>query len=154
GFTVGLIVLLIQFSNSPSAQAQTPHKAPISTTVTVFGPNFGAPPLVHKEDVAVFSGSRQLDVLDWTPAEGQDADLQLAILIDNFQNRFGANAADEVLKFIHAELQNPRTEISIFYAVSGSAQLVASPGRDSELMAKALGLADKKDAGSTNIYDS
>src|ERR1700690_1399046 len=74
------------------AQGQNPSRIPLTTTVTVLGPKFTAPPPLTRQDLLVFSRKTRLDVINWTPAQGQRAPLQLAIVIDNSASQLGVGS--------------------------------------------------------------
>ena len=80
-FVIGAI--LIAMSPSGAQQPDSSSVVPVSTVVTVLGPKFTPPPAVSKDDISVREGEVRKDVLDWVPAQGDKAALELAILIDD-----------------------------------------------------------------------
>ena len=85
------------------AQGQNPSRIPLTTTVTVLGPKFTAPPPLTRQDLLVFSRKTRLDVINWTPAQGQKAPLQLAIVIDNSASQLGVGSQlQDIAGFIAA----------------------------------------------------
>ena len=131
------------------AQTQAkPAKVPVTTVVTILGPNFTAPPALGKSDVVVHTGSQREDVIDWTPAQGEKAGLELAILVDD-----GADFAshlDEVRRFIQAQPKS--TNVGLFYASSGMTLTVSPFSADHDAAAKKLRITLGPTGTSTSIY--
>ena len=131
------------------AQTQTkPPKVPVTTIVTILGPNFTAPPALGRSDIIVHTGSQREDVVDWTPAQGEKAGLELAILIDD-----GADFAphlDEVRRFIQA--QPKTTSVGLFYASNGMTLAVAPFSADHDAVAKRLRITLGPSGTSTSIF--
>jgi hypothetical protein len=145
------VTLLSGWSSHGRNQAAS-STTPITTVVTVLGPNFSAPPAIAKEDVAVYSGKNRQDVTSWVPAQGDNSGLQLAILIDDDDSptaigeHFG-----EIKDFITS--QPSTTQVGIFYATSGSAQTAAEFDTNHEAVAQKLRLTLGPAAGtSPSVY--
>jgi hypothetical protein len=119
-----------QASNSTNA-------APITTVVTVLSSNHAAPPAISKGDVRVFTDKKAAEVTGWVPAKGEQAGMQLAILIDDSVNMSRlARQMDDLAQFIKA--QPAETAVGLFYAVNDSV-IMASPFRvEHDSAAKAL----------------
>jgi hypothetical protein len=131
------------------AQSQTnSEKVPVTTVVTVLGPAYTAPPALGKSDVIVHTGQVREDVTQWTPAQGEKAALELAILIDD-----GADIntqLDDIRKFIQAQPKN--SSVGLFYASSGLTQTVAPFSADHDAVAKKLRITQGLTSTSTSIY--
>ena len=83
-YAVASILVVAAFLAVAGApQAQAPATAPVTTVVTVLGPKFTAPPAISKDDISVYEGKEKKEVTGWTPAQGEKALLQLAIVIDD-----------------------------------------------------------------------
>ena len=138
--TVVLLAAVLISSSFASAQQQASSSTvPVKTVVTVLGPNFSPPPAIGKEDVAVYSGKDRQDVTSWVPAQGDNAGLQLAILIDDADSPTSIGTHfDEIKNFITS--QPATTEVGIFYATSGSASAAADFSSDHAAVAKKLRL--------------
>jgi hypothetical protein len=134
------------------AQGQNPSRIPLTTTVTVLGPKFTAPPPLTRQDVLVFSRKTRLDVINWTPAQGQKAPLQLAIVIDNSASQLGVGSQlQDIAGFI--SLQSRGTAVGVFYAVNGTVQTAANFTTNHDAAAKALRLTLGPRAGdSPSVY--
>jgi hypothetical protein len=154
-FIVVLGLVAVVFSGSP-AGAGTAHQetatVPVTTVVTVLGPNFSAPPSVAKQDVNVYSNKARQDVISWVPAQGDKAGLQLAIVIDNADSpsALGPHFSD-FKDFITS--QPPTTQVGLYYAMNGSASPAAEFSSDHEAVAQKLRLPLGRLAGdSPSVY--
>ena len=126
------------FSAPVRAQQASPT-VPVTTVVTVLGPNFSAPPAIAKEDIIVFSRHNRENVASWVPAQGDKASLQLAILIDDADSSSAIGQHfPEIKDFITS--QPSTTQVGLFYATSGSAEAVAPFSADHESVARKLRL--------------
>jgi hypothetical protein len=138
-----------------SPRAEEPSStAPVTTVVTVLGPNFSAPPALAKDDIAIYSKGSREDVNSWVPAQGDKAGLQLAILIDDADSisAIGEHFS-EIKDFITS--QPSTTQVGIFYARNGAAVAVAPFSADHEAVAQKLRLPLGRFAGaSPSIYFS
>jgi hypothetical protein len=125
---------------------------PVTTTVTVLGPNFAAPRAISKDDVAVYSNSTRENVASFEPARGPKAGLQLAILIDDDDSASALGSHfQEIKDFINA--QPPTTEVGIYYASAGTVQAAAKFSSDHQAVAKRLRLPLGKYFGaSPSVY--
>ncbi len=131
------------------AFAQSDSKVPVNTVVTVLGPSYTAPPALGKSDVVVYAGQTREDVTSWTPAQGDKATLDLAILIDDGIN-LGPQLND-LRNFISNLPKN--TNVGVFYAMNG---VVQPPGfkftSDHAAAAKALRISTGFSGTATSIY--
>ena len=154
GLTVLAAVLVSSSTYSTYAQKQDPPTVPLTTTVTVLGPKFTAPPPLAKQDILVYSDKKRLDVINWVPAQGQKAPLQLAIVIDNSANQIGVGTQlQDIAGFI--SLQSKNTAVGIFYAMNGIVQTACDFTTNHEAAAKALRMPFGLRAGdSPSIYVS
>jgi hypothetical protein len=136
------------------AQQQPSSTVPITTLVTVLSPHFSAPPAIAKEDVTVYNRKNRLDVTSWVPAQGDNAGLQLAILIDDADSpgSIGQHFT-EIKDFITS--QPSTTQVGIFYATSGTTQTASPFDADHAAVAKKLRLPlGRLAAASPSIYVS
>lgn len=125
---------------SPLA-AQQPNSSPdlIRVTVTVEGtkerPN---PPAIAKEDIVVFQEKDRRPVVNWVPAAGEGAGLDLAILVDDgLDPSIGVNL-DDLRAFVQG--QPATTRVAILYASFGTARVLQDFSADHEAAAKKLRL--------------
>lgn len=149
---LALLALAVVVPQSLRAQTQSPPapaKASVTTIVTVLGPSFTAPPVLGRADVIVHSGNRREDVTSWSLAQGDNAALQLAILIDDGASDFDMHA-DELRHFIQAQPKS--ANVGVFYASNGMTLAVAPFSTDHDAVAKKVRIALGPTATSTSIY--
>jgi hypothetical protein len=159
-FTRWLLMLLVAVLStvaitktfSAQAQDQNTPKVPITTTVTVLGPKFTAPPPLTRQDITAFSNKTRLDVINWVPAQGERAPLQLAIVIDNSANQLGVGTQlNDLAAFIRR--QSRSTAVGVFYAANGTVQTASNFSTNHEAVAKTLRLPLGPGAGdSPSVY--
>jgi len=154
-FVAVVALVLLVFSGSPTDAAgahQETATVPVTTVVTVLGPNFSVPPPVAKQDVNVYSNRTRQEVISWVPAQGDKAGLQLAILIDNADSsRALGTHFNELKDFITS--QPPTTQVGLYYAMNGSANVAAPFNSDHENVAQKLRLPLGRFAGdSPSVY--
>lgn len=95
-------------------------------------------PRLQKEDVKVKQGKAFLQVTQLIPAEGDNAALQLMILIDDTLNTSIGNSLNELKEFISA--QPASTVIGIGYMSNAGVNLAQNFTADKDLAVKALRL--------------
>jgi hypothetical protein len=133
-FTVAATGAILTRAGDPSAA-----KVPVTTTVTVLGPKFTAPPPLTRQDINAFSGRTRLDVINWVPAQGAKAPLELAIVIDNSASQLGVGSQlRDIAGFM--SLQSKSTAIGVFYAANGTVQTASNFTTNHEAAAKSLRL--------------
>jgi hypothetical protein len=148
---IGAVTLLSGWSSRARNQAAS-SAAPITTVVTVLGHDFSAPPAIAKEDVAVYSGKNRQDVTSWVPAQGENAGLQLAILIDDDDSPTAIGQHfSEIKEFITS--QSTTTQVGLFYATAGTVQAAAQFDANHEAVAQKLRLTLGPNGGtSPSVY--
>src|SRR5579863_9119859 len=139
------LLTLFTVQSAPRAAAQN---VPVTTVVTVLGPNYSAPPAVGKSDVVVHSGNSREDVVGWDAAQGEKSTLELAIVIDDLVNI--GNQLDDIRKFINA--QSKATSVGVFYAQNGITQTVAPFSTDHGAVAGKVRITTGFPGASTSIY--
>jgi hypothetical protein len=123
---------------SPHA-AQPASTATIKTVVTALGPNYTAPPSIAQQDVSVYMGKTRETVASWVPAEGNNAGMQFAILVDDMDSPTAIGTHfNEIKDFIRS--QPPTTEVGIFYAQNGTTVTAAKFSSDHAAVAEKLRL--------------
>lgn len=153
-FTILLLagIALLPFVSALAKQNTSGGLVPITTVVTVLGPDFSAPPPIAKEDITVYSGKNRQDVTSWIPAQGDKAGLQLAILIDDSDSPIGIGShLAELRNFITS--QPSSTQIGVFYAANGAVQTVSEFTADHDAAAQKLKLPMGRSGGdSPSLY--
>lgn len=151
-FHLGLFVIISLLLAVGTAEATNPDsQVPITVVVTALGPNFGPVPEIPEEDVTAFSGSNHLNVTRWVRAQGSDANLQLAILIDNDlgTSMIGRNMQD-LQGFING--QPLTTSVGVFYAQNGAATPIAPFTTDHAQASNAIRLTLGRQGDSPSFY--
>jgi hypothetical protein len=147
-----VVVLAFLCLNSlPAQPADTTTQGSVTVTVTALGEKSGPAPVIPQEDITAYSGSTRLKVINWTRAQGNDANLELAILIDN---DLGPSLLGRQMQDLDGFVKSlpPSTEVGIFYAQNGTANEVAEFTKDHDAAAKSLHLTEGRQGGSPSIY--
>jgi hypothetical protein len=105
-------------------------------------------PRLQKEDVKVKQGKNLLQVTQLIPAQGENAALQLMILIDDTLNTSVGNDLNDIKEFISA--QPASTVIGVGYMSNASVNIVQNFTADKDLAVKAIRLP----RGSFSTMDS
>jgi hypothetical protein len=129
-------VLAVVLGGLAVAQQAAPNGIPTHMTVTA-EPHHGATvPAIGKDDVLVYEGKDRDAVLEWVPATGDRAALELYILIDDGSSVTLGTQLDDLRKFINA--QPATTKIGIAYMQDGTAKIEQNLTADHEQATKAL----------------
>jgi hypothetical protein len=105
-------------------------------------------PLLQLEDVKVKEGKNSLKVTQLIPAKGENAALQLMILMDDTLNPSVGNSLTDIKEFINA--QPPSTVIAVGYMANAGVNVVQNFTADHDLAVKAVRLP----RGSISTMDS
>jgi hypothetical protein len=136
-----------------SAQAQKESGAgtvPITTVVTALGPKYTAPPAISQGDVSVYSGKDKQNVIAWVPAQGDKANLELAIVIDDSDRIDIGNQISDIASFIKSQPKS--CGVAVFYASNGTVQAASQFSTDHEAVAKSVRLPLGRTAAYSSIY--
>jgi hypothetical protein len=144
------LVLFVAFAARPAQAQQLPNsaKVPVTTVVTILGPNYSAPPALGKTDVIVHTAGQREDIVGWVPAQGVQSTLELAILIDDGTNL--GPYLDELRRFIQAQPKG--TSVGLFYASMGMTLAVTTFSADHDAVAKKVRITLGPTGTSTSIY--
>lgn len=129
----------------PAASGET-----VSMVVSVEAKHGNEVPAVTREDVNVFQGSVQDRVTNWVPLEGEQAGLQLYVLVDDSVDATIALQFSDVRAFLAA--QPPGTEVAVGYMRNGTVEAVQKFTRDHELEDKALRVPMGSGSGGPSPY--
>lgn len=121
-----------------SAQQASGAGVPSRLLVTVEARHGSTVPVINREDVVVNEGRDRDQVTGWTPLQGDQARLELVILIDDGLNTTVGSQFSDLQKFIVA--QPTTTAIGIAYMREGTAAITQNPTTDHAQAAKALRL--------------
>ncbi len=119
-------------------QAPAPEDTPAHLVVTVEPHKGASAPVINREDVMVLEGHDRDKVLDWVPAQGDRAALELFIFIDDSSRSDLGTQLEDIRKFINA--QPSSTRIGVAYMRNGTALIAQDLTTDHALAAKALRL--------------
>jgi len=141
-FAAGLLLAgssLAQDPRTSSAARPDAATAPASVVVTALGADFSPAPALSQHDIAVYSNKTRANVVSFVRAQGANAGLQLAILIDDDDSPSAiGNHFSEIKSFIEA--QPPTTQVGIYYAQSGTVRAAAAFSSDHQAVAQKLRL--------------
>jgi len=135
--TFGLLTLGGQMVRPQENSA--PSTVPVHIVITDVAQRDDAelPPL-QKEDVKVKQGKNFLQVTQLIPAQGDNAALQLMILIDDTLNTSVGNSLNDLKNFINA--QPPSTVIGVGYISNAGVNIAQNFTADHDLTVKAVRL--------------
>jgi hypothetical protein len=115
-----------------------PPSVPVQMVVTVEARHGDAVPALKREDFAVAQPKESFQVTDAVPLVGNNAALELYLLIDDASSFRLGSQLDDIRHFIEA--QPPSTAIGVGYMQYGTVQTVEALTRDHARAAKTLRL--------------
>jgi hypothetical protein len=145
-------VLLAALPAAAQEQTSSPNSVAVTTVVTVLGKKFTAPPVIGKEDVNVYEGDNRKEVKEWIPTQGDKAGLELAIVIDDADNRDLGIQLDDIRNFIKSQPQT--TGVAVFYANNGGVSVASQFNTDHEAVVKTLRMPMGNFGAYSSIYHS
>ena len=150
--TLAVFAFLAFAASNAVAQQSSAGTAPVHVVVTVETHKGGETPVVSREDVMVHEGHDRDAVIDWVPAQGEHALLELMIMLDDGSNTTLGTQLEDLRKFINA--QPDTTTIGVAYMRDGIAQVVQNLTSNHALAAKALRLPVGTRGGNGSPYFS
>ncbi len=148
---LALVIPVLFGAVSSHAQNQSAAgTAPITTVVTALGPKYTAPPPISQSDVSVYSGKDKQNVTAWVPAQGDKANLELAIVIDDSDRIDIGNQISDITSFIKSQPKS--CGVAVFYASNGTVQAASQFSTDHEAVAKSVRLPLGRTAAYSSIY--
>ncbi len=135
---VATLILVYMAGLSWAQQAPIGGGVPAHLVVTVEPHKGKEVPVVNKEDVAVHEGRDRDTVTGWVPAQGDNAALELFILLDDSSNETIGNQLQDIKNFINE--QGPSTKVGVAYMQNGIARIVQNLTSDHAQADKALRL--------------
>src|SRR5580698_8043275 len=131
-----IAIFLVSFA--AFSQQATPT-TPITTTVTVLGPDYKPAPEIAKSDVNAYSEKTRLDILRWQHAQTNGGDLEFAIMIDDaIRTSLIGTKLSDLGNFIDS--LPPISSIGVFYAQNGSAAAASPVGTEHPKAAQSVRL--------------
>ena len=133
-------------------QATTSDGVPVHMVVTVEARHGSDVPVVNREDVMVHEGHDRDQVTEWVAAQGDHADLELFILLDDSSNTTIGNQLEDIRKFIMGQPESAK--IGVAYMRNGIANIEQNLTSEHALAAKALRLPTGIAGGNASPYFS
>jgi len=144
------IFFALALSLGAVATARAQGTVPVTTVVTALGPKYTPPPALSMDDINVFENKDKRTVTGFTPAQGDKAALQLAIVIDDASNNELGNQLGDIRNFINAQPRS--TSIGVFYASNGGVQATSPFSADHAAAAKGVRLPFGNGGAYSSIY--
>ncbi|HZQ24285.1 MAG TPA: hypothetical protein VFA89_15965 [Terriglobales bacterium] len=119
-------------------EAASTAGVPVKMVVTAEARHGSTPPPVTQDDVMVYQGKNRDKVTGWAPAQGDNAQLEFFVLLDDSSGPSLGVQLDDVRAFINS--QPPTTKVGIAYMQNGIARVEQQPTADHTAAAKALRL--------------
>ncbi|MBZ5702379.1 MAG: hypothetical protein LAN84_11085 [Acidobacteriia bacterium] len=132
---IGMAGAAVSWSSPQGASSST---VPVSMVVSVEAKHGKDIPVIHSEDVQVFQGRERLQVTDWLPLQGEHAELELFVLLDDGSDPGIGSQFDDLRQFMNA--QPASTTIAVGYMHHGTVDIVQKFTKDRALAGKALRL--------------
>jgi hypothetical protein len=120
------------------AQSVAPGGPPAHLLVTAEARHGIEVPDIGRRDVMVREGHDRDQVTDWVPAQGENAGLELFILLDDGSNASLGSQLEDLGKFIKA--QPASTKVAVAYMQNGTAKVQQNLTSDHALAAQSLRL--------------
>jgi hypothetical protein len=136
-FAAAILITLVCCGLAP-AQEQPSGGFTAHMVVTAEAKHGNTAPVINRDDVMVYEGHQRDRVVDWVPAQGDHAALQLFILIDDSSSSSLGSQFGDLKQFINA--QPATTQIGVAYMQNGVARIVQDLTNDHAAVAKSLRL--------------
>jgi len=117
-FTILSACIIFAQAQDKEAAAVTPVR--MTVTLRLLGENKRTP-AVSREDVIIRQDKKRLQVTGWTRASGEQAGLDLFILIDDASDTGLGSQLDDLRSFVNA--QPPTTSVAVGYMRNGTVQI-------------------------------
>ncbi len=148
---LGLAVVSFSMAGLGQGAAQQDGVA-VSVTVTVSGKDRKAPPAIPQNEVVARQDGNVRRVISWVPASGNEAGLDLIVLVDDSLSSTFANRWGELKDFLHSQPGSTREGIA--YAEFGSVRFEQELTTDHDKASKALRIPASTSGENTGIYDA
>jgi hypothetical protein len=148
--SLGLLLGLTFVTLAGLAQQPSSGTVPVSTVVSVEARHGKDIPAVNREDVRVLEGHDRLQVTGWVPLQGNQAALELFVLIDEATGSSVAMQFDDLRRFLNA--QPPPTSVAIGYIQYGTVRMVQNFTTDHAAAGRSLRITLGAEAGGSSPY--
>lgn len=132
-------VILVCLTGISFAQRAPATSAPAVRMVVTAEPHKGKElPTITQQDVAVYEGKDRDTVTGWVPAQGENAALELFVLLDDSSNMTLGSQLEDIKNFVNQ--QPSTTKVGVAYMQNGIARIVQDLTNDHAQAANALRL--------------
>jgi hypothetical protein len=128
----------IAWSLARAAQGGPARTVPVRILVSVEARHDKEVPTIKREDVRVLQGNNRLQVTDWVPMQGDRANLELFVVLDDASDTAIGLQFDDLRQFMNA--QPATTAIAVAYMHFGTVEIVQNLTKDHAQAGKALRL--------------
>jgi hypothetical protein len=134
----GVTIWICAAGMAMAQQAPAASGVPAHLVVTAEARHGTDAPVINGDDVMVYEGHDRDQVVEWVPAQGVHAALELFVMIDDGANMSLGRQLEDIRDFINAQPET--TKIGVAYMQNGIAQIAQNLTTDHALAAKALRL--------------
>ncbi len=132
------LALWAPVTGSLAAQNAATQGVPAHLLVTVEARHGSNIPEIGRSDVMVYEGRDRDEVTNWVPAQGDNAGLELFVLLDDASNISLGSQLEDLRQFIQS--QPTSTKIGVAYMQNGIAKMQENLTSDHVLAAQSLRL--------------
>ncbi len=134
-----LVIGVILAAPSLLAGQQSPATGiPVHMVVTAEARHGADVPVIQKEDVMVYQGRDRVKTTDWLPLQGDHAELELFLLLDDASDTSLGSQLEDLRRFINS--QSATTRVGVGYMRNGTVDIVQNLTDDHGKAAKTLRL--------------
>jgi hypothetical protein len=144
---IGMAGAAVSWASQQGASSST---VPVTMVVSVEAQHGKDIPTIHREDVRVFQDRDRLQVTDWVPLQGDQAELELFVLLDDGSDPAIGSQFDDMRQFMNA--QPASTAIAVGYMRHGTVDIVQKFTKDRAQAGKALRLPAAISGASPSPY--
>jgi hypothetical protein len=147
---IAVIAAMAPLTSLVAQQSGTAGTVPVAAVVSVEAKHGKETPTIYKEDVRVFHDHDRLKVQDWVACKGDQAGLELFLVIDDATDATVGLQFDDLKKFINGQPET--TALALGYLRNGSVETLQPLTKDHSLVAKKLRLPLGTAAASASPY--
>jgi len=153
-FVSAVLLAGITWAGPGNAYAQAANRSEVApaahVVVTANAKGSKKAPMVTQDDVEVQINGKPAQIGGWLPLQGENAGMQLVILIDDSARSYFSLQIPSLKKFILA--LPPSTQVAVAYMDNGIAEMAQTMTPDHALAAKSLRLTNEIPAISGSPY--
>jgi hypothetical protein len=137
-FSAPLVIGIIAASPLLMGQQSPATGTPVRMVVTAEARHGADVPVLQREDVMVYQGRDRVKTTDWLPLQGDHAELELFLLLDDAAGTSLGSQLEDLRRFINA--QPATTRVGVGYMRNGTVDIVQNLTEDHSKAAKSLRL--------------